>query len=368
MQPLLLALLAFPPSFVASPTCTGTPVECALQAVIDKYQARGVLSGSLVVERDGKKYAWGFGLADDLTEEPNEPNTIFAIASLSKSFVAASILKLKDQGKLQLTNPLAFYLPEYPPQNLTGRDGTAVTLFHLLTHTSGIHEAYDNPKIDDNIDKIPLTFSDFLDVIKDKKLKFNPGSRFEYSNTGYLILGEIVRRITGGSYVSFLTANFLTPLSLNLTTVGPPQSPGMLVARPYVPGKPERVDERTKLGLGPYVASDLYTDTNIYTSAGNLAQWAREITSGDELSADSTTQMLTPYLQEYGFGWDIYQDSQGREAYEHEGQYRAYQSWMRRYPHEDVTMAYVSNQQTPEKALESFVEEICQAALSARSP
>jgi CubicO group peptidase (beta-lactamase class C family) len=363
MHPLLLAFLSFPP-LVASPTCTTSPVECALQAVIDKYQSQGVLSGSLVVEREGKRYGWGFGLADDFTEEKNEPNTIFAIASLSKSFVSASILRLKDQGKLKLEDTLESYLPEYPRRNLTGRDGTEVTLFHLLTHTSGIHEAYDSPAIDDNIDRVSLTFQDFLKVVKNKRLKFNPGSRFDYSNTGYLMLGEVIRRITGGSYTSFLTQNFLSPLPLTSTTVGPPQSPGMLVARPYLKHGSGREDERDKLGLGPYAASDVYTDTNIYTSADNLAQWAETITSGEVLSADSTNQMLTPHLQEYGFGWDVYSDDQGRKADEHSGQYRVYQSWMRRYPHEDVTMAYVSNQQTEEKTLEAFVEEICQAALT----
>jgi CubicO group peptidase (beta-lactamase class C family) len=132
-------------------------------------------------------------------------------------------------------------------------------------------EAYDTPSIENRIDKTTLTIADFLDAIKDKKLHFSPGARFEYSNTGYVLLGEIVRRAAHTSSWENLKTNILDPLGLRQTTIGPPPNypdARAHVARCYSSSREDYADAN---GItGPLAASEVYADTNIYMTASDL--------------------------------------------------------------------------------------------------
>jgi CubicO group peptidase (beta-lactamase class C family) len=365
----LLSLVSVPLSASFRPDVKGHSMRCAVDAILKPYESQKLLSGTLLIRKSGKDQVWSIGLANDTQNEPNSTKTIFLIASLSKGFVAASILKLEEAGELHLTDTLHTFLPEYPRKNLM-RGGHDVALNDLLTHTSGMPEAYDTEYVEKNIDRVPLTFHQMISPIENTPLKFIPGTQFNYLNTGYMVLGEVIRRVSGISYTAFLNTNFLEPLGLNFTFVGPPKDPQHLsrVARCYELGAKGRVDYEAKNGLSYLAASEVYTDTDIYTDAPDLATWANAVTSGGVLSQSSVSQMLTPHLDDYGFGWFVFKDQKGRTAYEHSGQYDDFQSWVRRYPDDDVTVVWLSNQYLPEKKLSSFFESVAQAAFSDSSP
>ncbi len=331
-----------------------------VDAVVQSYKDRGLLSGTLVVGKNGRTKSWDTGLADDRTGAVNGPRTVFLIASLSKSFVAASVLKLVQEGKLDLDDTLAVRLPEYTR-------GKAITIRNLLKHVSGVPEAYSTPEIERRIDREPLAFSDMLDAVKSRPLRFKPGARFEYSNTGYVLLGEIVHRVSGETYGGFVRRNFFIPLRLDHSSVGLPAAPGVEVARCYDRADGGRVDIQTEYGLGGLASSDVFADTNVYSSAADIAAWTEAVTSGRALPQALTDEMLTPSASAYGFGWIIFTDEHARAVYEHAGSYRGFQTWMRRYPKEDTTISWLGNEPMSDNDVFAFIEEVSEASLASFS-
>ena len=114
MRPFLIALLSVASSAFAASPCVGGSPSCVVGAVVDQYKTRGVLSGTLLVRKGRKEFEWDIGLSDDKKQTPNSRDTIFLIASVSKSFVAASIVKIAEEGKLHFDDKLFSYIPEYP--------------------------------------------------------------------------------------------------------------------------------------------------------------------------------------------------------------------------------------------------------------
>jgi CubicO group peptidase (beta-lactamase class C family) len=357
---LCLVFLATVSCARASDPCT--TAGCQIEATVADARAKGSFSGVVLVRRAGKAMEWDVGLANDATGTPNGAGTVFLIASISKGFVAAEVLKLAEQGKLRLDDTLHAWIPEYPAAKLT-RGGKAVTIEHLLTHTSGVPDAYGDPSIDDRIDKVRLSFSDFLAVIETRSLRFTPGARFEYSNTGYVLLGEVARRAARSSSWDLLRPGILEPLAMHSATIGAPAVTEN-VARCYTKDGASRVDYAVAHGARlPLADSEVYADTDIYVNAADLARWGEGITSGGALSSAATQAMLTPHLEGYGYGWVIFNDDSGRKAYEHSGTYAAFQSWLRRYPDDDTTVVVLGNQEMDESHRSAFFESVAEAAV-----
>jgi len=151
-----------------------------------------------------------FGYTDLERRTPVTPGSVFRIASMTKSFVAAAILQLRDAGRLQLDDPLVRYIPEFGQAKLSETDAPRITIRHLLTHTAGFPE--DNPWGDRQLDMSDETFAQ---LIRDGFTFSNaPGIRYEYSNTGYALLGEVIRRVSGQRYDAFIKENLFEPLSM----------------------------------------------------------------------------------------------------------------------------------------------------------
>lgn len=337
--------------------------DWSVEEILQKYDQFGMLSGSLLIRRRGAERYWGYGKADDSTKEAITRPHVFLIASLSKSFVSAAILKLKDQGKLKLEDPISKYLPDLPAATLSYQGRMNVTITHLLHHTSGMPDSYEVPPVSDRIDRTPVEFIHFVEGLKGKELAFEPGKTFAYSNTGYVLLGEIVHRVAGENYSLYLKRELLDPMGLSNTTVGPPKDPSAKIAYSYFFDPLGRIDYRKKLHLNWMGVDECLTDLNIYTNVDDLAAWAKELTTGKRLSEESTKQMLTPNLDDYGFGWGIRHDSQGRLKYSHGGDFDGYQSSMAYYPEEDMTVIWLSNQfMSPVEQLDQFAKRIGDAA------
>ena len=169
---------------------------------------------ALSVMRDGHIiYERGYGMADLDHNVPITPTTVFHVASMSKQFTAASILMLAQEGKLSLDDPVRKYIPELPDF------GTPVTIRQLIHHTSGLRDQWDLLGLSGwrySLDLI--TDDDVLSVIsRQKDLNFTPGSKHLYSNTGYTLLAQVVKRVSGQSFREFTTARIFEPLNMKST-------------------------------------------------------------------------------------------------------------------------------------------------------
>ena len=169
---------------------------------------------ALAVMKDGRiLYKRGYGMADLEHNVPITPSTVFHVASMSKQFTAASILMLAQDGKLSLDDPVRKYIPELPDF------GTLVTIRQLIHHTSGLRDQWDLLGLSGwrySLDLI--TDDDVLSVVsRQRDLNFPPGSKHLYSNTGYTLLAQIVKRVSGQSYREFTEARIFEPLHMKST-------------------------------------------------------------------------------------------------------------------------------------------------------
>jgi CubicO group peptidase (beta-lactamase class C family) len=180
-----------------------------IDELVSTYSDYGEFNGSVLVATEGEViFKKGFGFANMEWDIPNETDTKFRLASVTKQFTAMLILQLASENKLKLHEPIATYLPDYPKKN-----GKRITVHHLLTHTSGTPRIADFVREKD-IERDNYKPSDLLKIFSEGALDFTPGERFAYSNEGYIILGAIIEEITGLSYEKVLQNRILTPLEM----------------------------------------------------------------------------------------------------------------------------------------------------------
>jgi len=183
-----------------------------LDKIVNEYHDLGMFSGNVLVAKDGNiVYEKQFGYADWQSKTPVTSQTLFRIGSLNKMFTHAMIKQLEGEGKLSVNDPLSKFLDIYPKET-----GDKITIKMLIEMKAGLNDYLRNPAFYQNIEKFK-TVNDYLEIIKDEPLLFEPGTGREYSNSGYVVLGAIVEKVTGKSYVENLTERFIKPLGLTNT-------------------------------------------------------------------------------------------------------------------------------------------------------
>jgi CubicO group peptidase (beta-lactamase class C family) len=299
---LLLAALAAAPSAEAA-QATGTAAEPSRGAVADtkeylsRLQKLGFAGGVLVAVSGEPVLAHGYGLADRERGIPWTPGTISCIGSITKQFTAAAILKLEEEGRLRVTDPITKYFDGVPP------DKSAVTLHQLLTHTSGIED------IEGRDDYDPIGREEFVRLAMKQPLGSPPGTHYSYSNAGFSLLGAIIEKLTGVSYEQYLRRTFFLPLGMYETGYILPAWGEARLAQGYrggllwgtVLGHPMDTD-------GPYWV--LRANGGIHSSSYDMLRWARALMDGHVLKPESMAKLWTPHVSEgggsfYGYGWSI---------------------------------------------------------------
>lgn len=183
-----------------------------LDKIVNEYNNLGMFSGNVLVAKDGNIiYEKQFGCADWEKKTPVTPETLFRIGSLNKMFTHTMIKQLEKENKLSLDDPLSKYLDLYPKET-----GDKITIKMLIEMKAGLGDYLMNPAFNQNRGKFK-TVNDFLEIIKDEPLLFEPGTAQEYSNSGYVVLGGIIEKVTGKSYVDNLKERLINPLDMNNT-------------------------------------------------------------------------------------------------------------------------------------------------------
>lgn len=309
------------------------------EAFLKAHHDLRLFNGTALVVDEGKilyRGAFGFANADGT---PNEPSTRFRIASITKQFTAAVIMRLVEGGLIRLDAPVREYIPEYPaPQ------GDRVTIHHLLNHTSGIPSYTDLPEFSGEMLAVSMTPGEIVALTWEDPLEFDPGAEFEYDNTGYVLLGWIIERVTGQVYDDALAELLLDPLGLAET--GYDRDP--TATRGHAAGFTRTLDgyeDATFIDPSlPYAAGMLYsTVDDLHRWGGALVGWA-ESPFSDPASAE---RMMTPGLEGYGYGVGISYERIGREdsvrVIQHSGGIFGFSTRIRIFPEHDRMIVLLDN-------------------------
>jgi len=312
---------------------SATPANDArIDALMGRYTGN-VAGASLIVIKDGKAVVRrGFGYANMEEHTKAGPETNYRLASVSKQFTAASILLLKQDGKLRLEDPVRKWLPELPAS-----DGK-ITLRNLLTHTSGLIDYEDlipadrTAQIDDN---------DVLHMIAaQNRLYFEPGSAHRYSNGGFVLLGLVVERASGMGLADFMKKRIFQPLTMEHTLMYEHGRGPEVANRAYgyteTDGKWIRTDQS--------VTSATRGDGGIYSSVDDLARWDAALYTDKLLNAESRKLAFTPTEPiadpdvDFGFGWRLSGDTVW-----HSGESIGFNNVIIRWPKQHVAVIILTN-------------------------
>ena len=301
-----------------------------MEEVVQTYVRDKTFMGAVLVARGTDVIlSKGYGSANLEWDIPNTPATKFRLGSITKQFTAASILLLEERGKLKLEDPIKKYLPEAPAA------WDSITIFNLLTHTSGIPNFtslpdYKSLKLQDT----PVAKT--VATVRDKPLDFVPGEKMSYSNSGYLVLGDVIERITGASYEKFVTDNIFTPLGMkdsgydSNTAVIPRRAAG------YMPSPTGPVNAGFVHMSIPHGAGALYSTTE------DLLRWEQGLFGGKLLSAASLAKMTTPFKSDYALGV-VVRTAGGRKVVQHGGGIDGFNTFLAYYPDNKLTVAVLAN-------------------------
>jgi D-alanyl-D-alanine carboxypeptidase len=325
------SLLAAGPVLAAAPTCAAPNYAEQARELIAPYLEAQSFSGSILVAKDGAP-VWreSFGAADREWDVANTADTKFRLGSITKQFTATAILQLVDEGKLSVDNPISKYYADAPPA------WAKVTIKHLLTHTSGIPSYTDLPKFFDKESRSPLTPEGIIKLTRDMPLEFEPGAKYNYDNTGYILLGYVIEKVSGETYADYVAKHIFAPLGMKDT--GYDVSGVILRHRASgYQGSKDGWKNADYLDMTlPYAAGSLYSTT------GDLLIWDRALADGKILTPASRQAMFTDYGHEYGFGWRIDTDS-GHARVGHGGGINGFSTGIARYPKDGVVAIVLSN-------------------------
>ena len=305
-----------------------------MQSDIELRAANQHFMGTVLVAKgDRLLINRGYGFADLEWNTPNAPDTRFRIASITKQFTAASILILQERGKLKVEAALKTYLPDTPPA------WNDVTIFNLLTHTAGIPD-FINLADFRNIQTSPQRPEQLIAKIRDKPLQFAPGSDRAYSNTGYLLLGLVIEKVSGESYAQFVKENLLEPAGMRDSGYDAHAAVIHHRASGYTYGR-DGFENAPYLDMSiPFAAGGLYSTT------GDLLRWERALFGGKILSGASLEQMTTPFRQNYGLGLVI-QKLDGDKIIDHSGSIEGFNTRLIHGERNDLVVVVLSNVSGP---------------------
>ena len=285
---------------ISTTLCFGQTKTEQLDELLNQYLDYGKFNGSVLVADQGKvMYKKGFGMANMEWDIPNKPNTKHRLGSVTKQFTAMLILQLVAEGKIDLQTPITTYLPDYPKEN-----GDKITTHHLLTHSSGIPNYTAFPDFFAAESRNPYTPDQFVKKFEDKELEFTPGEKFNYSNSGYFLLGVLIEKLSGKTYEEMLHEKIFTPLGMHDTGYDNHKDILKNRATGYEKNGTSFINSAYLDMSIPYAAGSLYSTVE------DLYLWDQALYTTTLLPQKYMDLFFTPYIaafgnSQYAYGWGV---------------------------------------------------------------
>ena len=315
---------------------SGTKPGSRVDALAQKLLSRPVAGISVAVARDGQiVFARGYGLANLEHSVAVTPETVFHIASISKNILAAVLLQLVDEGRLNLDDDATKYVPEAPTH------GRKVTVRQLINHTSGIYSFTSLPEAEAN-ERLDLTHEQVLGLIKDKPLDFEPGTSWRYDNSAFYIAGIVVERVTKQEYGPYVREHLFKPLGMNSA-----QMCDQRMVVPHLASGYER--DHGALANAALMSWKLpFAAGAICATATDVLKWQAALDAGRVLSPSSLKIMRAPTVLtdgtviDYGLGTRL-GTVEGHRALGHTGGGGGFASALVSFPDDHLTVVVLVN-------------------------
>lgn len=295
--------------------------------------------GAVLINLKGETvYNKAFGFSDTELKIKNTTETVFQIGSISKQMTAVGILLLVEEGKLNLTDPLTKFIPDFI------EPASKVTIEHLLLHNSGIQSYTSSPKWNPAWES-KRSISETIDLIKNEPFDFNPGEKFQYNNSGYIILAYIIEETSRMKFGDFMKERVFAPLGMNKTRHGNSKEELGFRAEGFTLNVREK-----KLNKSVYTEFEQLSGAGSFISTvGDMLLWDEAVKAKKLLSAENWNKALSPLVKtnwgethHYGYGW-VVQDFYGHKLVWHNGGMPGFLSSFYRFPEDDLTLILLTN-------------------------
>jgi CubicO group peptidase (beta-lactamase class C family) len=286
-----------------------------IQDVLRGAAAADRFSGAVLVAKNGQVlFSRAYGLADRERGIPNTLQTRFRVGSMNKMFTGMALLQLVEAGKVELTAPVGEYLTDYRNRDVAAK----VTIHHLLTHTGGTGDIF-GPEFQAHRPEL-RTLDDYVRLYGDRGPEFEPGSRWRYSNYGYILLGAVIEKVTGQAYYDYVQAHIYEPARMTATGSQPEHDavPGLSVGYMKPPGTATEIPNSETL---PYRGTSAGGG---YSTAADLTRFAQALLGHQLLRPDSTRLLITGKVDiapggKYAYGFEDLRDTDGNGSVGHSG-------------------------------------------------
>jgi D-alanyl-D-alanine carboxypeptidase len=326
----------------------------ALDEKAAELTAQDKFSGDVLVAREGKiVFEKAYGLADRDKHVPNTLDTRFRIGSMNKMFTATAILQLVGEGKVDLNAALGKYLPDYPNHDIA----TKVTIRHLLTHTGGTGDIF-TPEYEQHRLEI-RELADYVKLYGSRGPQFEPGSRWAYSNYGFVLLGVVIEKVTGESYYNYVREHVFAPAGMHSTDSLPESENVPKRSTGYTRRNGAWASNADTL---PWRASSAGGG---YSTVEDLFRFAQALSNGKLVKPELFAQMTSkqagapdmPPGDGYGFGMNVLETAQGKR-FGHGGGAPGMNGELRVYPQSGAVVVVLANLDPPcAQRLADFFEE-----------
>ncbi|KGE17043.1 serine hydrolase domain-containing protein [Paenibacillus wynnii] len=272
-----------------------------MEVRVDKYLKDKKFNGSILMAKEGDIWiSKGYGMANFEKGIPNTPTTRFRIGSVTKQFTSLSIMKLQEQGLVNVKDTLNRYIPDYP-------NGDQITLHHLLSHTSGIQEYLSTYLLSSPLFQQYTSPYELINTFKQEPLKFTPGTQFSYSNSNYVLLGYIIEKVSKESYTDYINNNILRPLHM----LDSGYDNNIYNEDNHAKGYEGTVEEHSD----PFYNIDMslaFSAGALYSTVEDLYLWDQALYTNKLITAASLDTMFTPKIvvekdvASYAYGWFVF--------------------------------------------------------------
>jgi CubicO group peptidase (beta-lactamase class C family) len=323
-------------AFAVAAVLAAPALESELDTYMKRLEAIG-FSGALMVTKDDqvvieKAYGW----ADRAAGRRMTTDTVFDLGSITKQFTGAAILKLESEGKLGTEDLIGKYFENVPP------DKQAITLHHLLTHSSGLRSDFAESDYEE------VGREEYVKRALSSELLWAPGTRYYYSNAGFSILAAVVEKVSGQGYEAFLRERLFKPAGMEETGYKLPAWPRERIAHGYRDGEDwGTILERLAPDGAPFWM--LRGNGGVHTTLADVRAWDKALESDTLLPKESRVKLFTPYIDEdesgesqYAYGWVVEKTPRGTRDIWHDGGNGVYMADLHRFVDEGVLVFLAS--------------------------